>query len=76
MDINNAKTARAYVAAWSESSPERRRTMFESTAKDQRFCAWLCIGRGMERTRKAHLAAARVLDTAAEKAKREAAKAA
>jgi hypothetical protein len=62
MDITNAKTARAYVRAWTGHSGARH--MVTRAAADQSVCARLSRN---DRERNGHLAAAAVLNAAAQR---------
>lgn len=64
MDITNAKSAREYVTAWSESSPRRAANMFRSAHEGQSLAAGMAYLRNDRKGENAHRAAMTILAAA------------
>ncbi len=61
MDINNAATARQFVAAWMQASPRRRAFMFKNAHEGQSANAGMAYVRNDRKGETAARAAMRVL---------------
>lgn len=65
MMISDKKSALEFIRAWANATATRQSRVFRLAAESQRTCAVLSRSEGM---RKAHLAAASVLDRAVSRA--------